>query len=214
MHYSSPNSNDLAYFPGFTPSPPAFSASARSYAPGAYSYTVEGSAPVSVMLNEGEQREIEIGLPVIGVAGDLFQATIHFREARELPDAEAAKITSSVSGERTYSLPATATLNLQAYRNPSAVYTFTAAGRTVVLSQTSSNTLSLNRVDVDDVTVTREDGSTYVARGTYELYFGGNRVAGPYNTATGIDVLPGDYELVVKYRTADGEKTQRHMLSF
>ncbi|MBI5543014.1 MAG: hypothetical protein HY901_03950 [Deltaproteobacteria bacterium] len=191
------------------------SPSDRAYAPGAYSYTVEGSAPVSVTLNEGEQREIEISLPVIG--GDLFHTTVRFLEARELPDAAVATITSSVSGERSYRLPAgtaISNLNLQAYKNSSALYTFTAAGRTVALSQTGSNTLSLNRVDVDDVTVTREDSSTYVARGTYELYFGGICVAGPYDTATGIDVLPGDYELVLKYRTADGEKIQRQTLSF
>ena len=93
-------------------------------------------------------------------------------------------------------------------------YTFTAAGRTVTLSQTSDNTIALNRVDVSGVTVTRENGSTYFAGGDYELYFGGNRVAGPHSTGTGIDVLPGEYELVLKYRTSDGEKTQRHTLSF
>ncbi|MBI5543013.1 MAG: hypothetical protein HY901_03945 [Deltaproteobacteria bacterium] len=193
---------------------PAFSASDRAYAPGAYTYTIEGSAPVSITLNEGEQREIEIALPVIGTAGDLFRATINFREARELPDAVPATITSSVAGERAYSLPATAvaTLNLQAYKNPSAVYTFSAGGRTVTLSQTSSNTISLNRIDVDDVTVTREDGTTYVTSGAYELYFGGNMIVGGTPTGTGIDVLPGDYELVLKYRTSDGDKTQRHTL--
>ena len=66
----------------------------------------------------------------------------------------------------------------------------------------------------DAAVVTREDGSTFTTRGTYELYFGGQKVAGPYNTNTGIDALDGAYELVVKYTTADGAKTNHYNLNF
>jgi hypothetical protein len=61
--------------------------------------------------------------------------------------------------------------------------------------------------------VTREDGTTYTTRGSYEIYFGGARVAGPYATSTGLDLLPGTYELVLTYATADGSKTQHKTMS-
>jgi hypothetical protein len=62
------------------------------------------------------------------------------------------------------------------------------------------------------VEVTREDGSRYTTSGKYELYYGGSRVAGPFDTNTGIDVLGGTYELVITFSTADGPQTQRHTI--
>ena len=49
--------------------------------------------------------------------------------------------------------------------------------------------------------------------GTYELYFGGTRVAGPFPTNSGVDLLPGTYELVTSFSTADGPQVQRETLT-
>ena len=88
-------------------------------------------------------------------------------------------------------------------------YPLNVGGRPTALSQTSTNSIKLHRLDVDNVEVTKEDGSTYLVTGKYEVFFGGTRVAGPYNTNGGIDLLPGTYELVVTFNTADGPQTQR-----
>jgi hypothetical protein len=55
---------------------------------------------------------------------------------------------------------------------------------------------------------------TFNAGGRYELFFGGTRVAGPFNANTGIDILPGTYELVTSFSTADGPETERETITF
>lgn len=99
-----------------------------------------------------------------------------------------------------------------------------------------SQTVQLKRLDVNNVTVTREDGSRYVTAGFYTL----NRyapmgsagalftqpmlmpayatqgcssltaVAMTYATQTGVDVLPGHYQVVVSYQTAEGAQQSIH----
>jgi hypothetical protein len=186
-----------------------------AYAPGEYQYDLSNGTSTTVKLKEADIVEVSVPLPVVGTLPSQFKTRIDFLSTRELPDAVTAVIGSSVSGERTYSVPVSsnASLNLKAYVNSSAAYSLTAAGRTVQLDQTQDNVVKLNRVDIDDVTITRENGTTYVVRGTYELYFGGNRVAGPYATNSGIDALPGDYELVIMYRTAEGDQTDRSTIT-
>lgn len=181
-----------------------------AFVPGKYVVNV-GSATETFTLTQGEQEEVALTLPVVGTVPDVFKTNISFADPRELPDAAAATITSSCSGDRSYSVPATTTtqLKLNAFVESACVYTLNAGGRQVALSQTTTNSVKLYRLDVDNVEVTKEDGSTYVTTGKYEVYFGGTRVAGPYNTNTGIDLLAGTYELVVTFNTADGPQTQR-----
>lgn len=181
-----------------------------AFVPGKYTVTV-GNTTDTFTLTQGEQEEVALTLPVVGTVPDTFNTNITFADARELPDAATATITSSCSGDRTYSVPATNTaqLKLKAFVESNCVYTLNVAGRPTTLSQTSTNSIKLHRLDVDNVEVTKEDGSTYTTTGKYEVYFGGTRVAGPYNTNTGIDLLPGTYELVVTFSTADGPQTQR-----
>lgn len=186
----------------------------RAYVPGTYSYRVSAGSPVAVTFNEGSMPELAISLPVEGQLPPLFTTTIAFAEARTLPDADSVTISSSVSGERGYTLPTrtTAPLALQAYQNPKATYTLRAAGRTLTLDQSRPNGITLRRIDVTDITVGREDGTSYTTQATYELYFGGARVAGPLRSPSGLDVLPGDYELVLSYSTNEGPRVQRYTL--
>ena len=189
-----------------------------AFVPGDYALSIAasggGATTQNFTLKEGDTSEIAIALPVIGSIPSTFATAVTFTDPRELPDAKVATITSSCGGDRAYSVPPTTTtaLNLKAFQASACVYTFSAGGRTVTLNQTAANTVSLNRLDVDNVVVTRENGSTYTVTGTYEIYFGGTRVAGPFNTNTGIDLFPGTYELVTSFSTADGPQTQRETI--
>lgn len=192
--------------------------SLRSYdqvlLPDTYTLTVGNTMPPTTQkftLAEGDLTDVAISLPVVGNVSALFNTNITFADTRMLTTVNPPTITSSCSGDRTYTVPNTAsgTVNLKAYSDSSCVYSLTAAGVTKTISQTTTASFTLYRVDVKDVTVRKEDGSTYVTRGTYELYLGGSRVAGPYSTNTGIDALPGTYEIVISYTTADGPKSQK-----
>jgi hypothetical protein len=188
--------------------------------PGTYGFPLEngsgGSTNETRAVAEGDVKTLSFTLPLIGTIPDLFATNIKLEDPRELPDAVATTIASSRCPERSYTIPANAsgTLALKAFKFAECDYTLTAAGRTVALNQNASNDVSLHRIDVDDVEVTREDGSKYTTRGTYEVYFGGNRVAGPFPTKTGIDALGGAYEVVVKYDTAEGPKTNHYNVRF
>jgi hypothetical protein len=186
-----------------------------SFAPIAYQWNLSNATSGTVTFKEGQITEVPVTLPVVGTLPAEFKTRIDFATTRELPDYTVASIRSSVAGEKTYSLPASAnaSLNLKAYVNTAATYTLTAAGRTVTLDQSKDNVIKLNRLDVDDVTITREDGTTYVVKGTYELYFGGTLVSGPAQTHTGIDALPGDYEVVIKYTTDEGPQVDRQTIT-
>ena len=94
--------------------------------------------------------------------------------------------------------------------------------------QTSN--VSIQRLDVDDVEVEKEDGSTYTVRGTYQVYRQGpnsswipiTQNTSQYSdcsgyagrgtwtppTGTGMDLPDGTYRLVINYNTAEGPKTQ------
>ena len=92
--------------------------------------------------------------------------------------------------------------------------------------------VTIPRIDVNHVKVTREDGTTYMVAGNYQVYReeapGGNWVPillknmdtscyvrgsfASFPTRTGIDVLPGKYRVVITYATSEGGKTQEHIL--
>ncbi len=75
------------------------------------------------------------------------------------------------------------------------------------------NNITVDRLDVNDVAVTRDDGSTFKVRGTWTLNFNGVQVAGPFNTGTGIDLLPGTYSLSVSYTDLNGPQTKTQTIS-
>lgn len=182
--------------------------------PGAYTFDVETAAGASAtdrrVITEGEVRELTFDLPVVGTAPERFFTRIAFADARELADALSSRITSSC--ERPYVLPSAATtpLALAAFRFPECTYRLEAGGRVRELVQSGDNSITLHRIDVDDVLVRREDGSTFVVRGTYEIWFEGAKLAGPFATNTGLDALPGSYELRVAYTTANGAATNTY----
>jgi len=188
--------------------------------PGTYAFPVEnasgtGTTNESRAVAESDVKTLSFTLPLIGTVPDRFNTNLKFNDAREMADADPATITSNCN-ERNFTVPntATGTLALKAFKFSECNYVFKTAGRTVNLNQAADNNISLSRIDLNDIEVTREDGTKYFTPGTYEIYFGGNLVAGPYNTKTGVDVLPGAYEVVVKYNTAEGPKVNHYNVSF
>jgi hypothetical protein len=182
--------------------------------PGAYGFTTETAGVDTRTLNEGDLTALNIELPVVGIIPATFTTNITFNDPRELPDAATTTITSNC--ERNYSVPqaASGTLSLHAFQFAECNYVLNVPGRSVPLSQTADNNVTVYRLDIDDVTVTREDNTTFVTPGTFELWFGGALIAGPYPTNAGIDVLPGTYQAIVRYSTAEGPKSNTYDLTF
>ena len=186
--------------------------------PGSYTFPIEtaiGTSADTRTVNEGDATDLFFVLSVVGAVPSRFTVNLVLNDPRELPDAASSGITSTCERSYTIGGPGSQTLSLKAFSFPNeCAYQIAVPGRLVTLSQTADTTINLHRIDVDDVVVTREDNTTFVQRGTYELYYGGALVAGPYPTNTGIDALDGDYEVVVKYTTGTGAKTNRYTIHF
>jgi hypothetical protein len=197
---------------------PSFPTGNIAVVPGSYSFATETTSGPSTdtrVVNEGDAADLVFTLPIVGAVPARFNTNLTFADPRELPDAAPSGISSNCA-ERDYNIAPTAsgTLALKAFAFPECSYRLNVPGRSIALSQSVDNNVTLHRIDVDDVLVTREDGTTFTKRGTYELYFGGSLVAGPYPTNSGIDALDGDYELVVKFTTGTGDKTNRYTIHF
>jgi hypothetical protein len=189
----------------------------EAYVPGTLTASVN-NVPQAITLNPGDEVDFTLNLPASGNVPPTFATNLAFADSRDNADAARGTITSSCSGDRTYTIPSAtgtpATLALAAFTNSACSYTLNVAGRSQPLSQTATNNITLHRLDVDAVTVTREDGSTYTVNGTYTLNFGGVQVAGPFNTGSGTDVLAGTYQFSLNYTDFDGPQTQTQTLTF
>jgi hypothetical protein len=192
----------------------------QAYPPGTLTATVNGTAQ-TLTLNPGDETTFNISLPALGTVPATFATDITFLDPRANPDAKTSTITSSCSGDRTYTFPAPGSssltsLNLNAFANSACTYTLNVGGRTQTLTQTATNSVSVHRLDVNNVTITREDldGGTYPVTGQWTLNYGGVQVAGPFNTGTGVDVLSGTYEFSLTYTDFDGTQTQTQTLTF
>lgn len=191
----------------------------QAYPPGTITAMVNGAAQ-TMTLDPGDEAYFELHLPAVGSVPPTFETDITFAEPRTNPDAVSGTITSTCVNDATYTIPppatlgAPTTLGLHAFVNANCRYKLNVGGREQRLDQASVNSITLHRLDVNDVTVTREDHSTYTTQGTYSLNYGGERVVGPYSTGTGLDLLPGSYEFSLGFTTFDGPQTQTKTLTF
>jgi hypothetical protein len=68
--------------------------------------------------------------------------------------------------------------------------------------------LKLGRIDVDDISVTQNDGSVKAVRGKYQVYDANNNgrpmLATALDTNTGVDLPRGTYDVVATYPKTDG----------
>ncbi len=100
----------------------------------------------------------------------------------------------------------------------------------LALKPGDTKTVQLERLDVDDVEITKETGETYMAKGTWTLHRQGPNntwlpvtvrqdcstgagAQASFPTNSGLDVLPGTYRLVISYTTGEGARTQEHTVS-
>jgi hypothetical protein len=183
--------------------------------PGTYPFDVETSSwheTVDRTLGEGDIADWSFDEPGIGKVPSIFSTTVTFTSSRVYPSAAPSTITSSC--ERPYDLSsAGGTLALTAFQFPECTYEVALPGQSTALVQTTSNAVRIGRIDVSDVTVTRQDGTNYVTVGTYVVEQNGATLAGPFATKTGIDVFPGDYRVVVTYTALDGTKTTSNQVT-
>lgn len=181
-----------------------------AFAPGRHTFAV-GPAFVQHTLAEGEVRALPFALPALPTA----DVTLRFADARELPDAAPTRIRSGCGGDFVVP-PGSGTRTLRAYADVGCPYTLELPGRPEARAIASPGVtdVTLHRVDVDHVAVTREDGSVFEAQGTYVLSTPGQPNIGPYPTGTGVDVLPGAYDVVVRYTTALGAQEHREHVIF
>ncbi len=186
-----------------------------AYVPGSLSISVNGVSQ-TFTLAEGDEKEFDLSLPAIGTVPGTFKTNISFADSRDNADAAVGTIVSSCTADRGYSIPGASSskLALSAFVASGCTYTLKVPGGSQLLDQTKDNNITLHRIDVDDVSISREDGTTYVVKGSYQLHVGGVLVAGPFQTGTGIDVLPGTYDWDLSYTDADGTKTQHQTLTF
>jgi hypothetical protein len=105
------------------------------------------------------------------------------------------------------------------------VYSLNGTTQTLNLTPGQTTTISVERLDVNDVKITDENGNTRFVSATYQVYQQGagnvwNPVQGridgssgapttlTFPTKTGIDVLTGTYKIVLSYTDAEGAKSQ------
>ena len=93
--------------------------------------------------------------------------------------------------------------------------------------------MRIERIDVNDVSVTREDGTVYKVKGKYEVYkkvgsiwelvvvhsrppsnCGLTKIVGnrKFSTPSGLDVWPGEYKVLVHFNTLEGSDVSEHFL--
>lgn len=91
-----------------------------------------------------------------------------------------------------------------------------------------TTSIRLQRLEVGDVSLTRNDGSRYLTKGTFHVWHKGadgawqplneRRMNGGeqharFSTGWGIDVLPGEYKVKIDYMTTEaGPKSQEHIV--
>jgi hypothetical protein len=189
---------------------------ARAVLPGRYTFEGGGAAEEQVIA-AGEVKDLTLRHPVIWGIPDTFDTKVTFVDPVELPTASSPGelFIDSSCGTGYYGLNTDPHVSktLKAYKANHCEYSLLGLGRRIPLNQ-SGNDIKLHRIDVDDVVVTRDDGSTFTTKGNYRLEVGGHLVFGSVVTGTGVDVLPGKYDVVVEYTTAFGPQVKRYSVSF
>jgi hypothetical protein len=173
-----------------------------------------GVTSVDKTIGEGEVAEYTFDMGVVGTVPSTFDTVVSVA-TRELPTPLTASTCAIVASDGCgtgYSFSAaTGSQSLRAYVYPECQYFLEVAGVRVAIDS-HGGSYRIGRADVDDVTVRREDGTTYVTRGTYEVWQSGARVNGPFPTDSGVDLLPGSYEVRVTYTSLTGTKTDGYPL--
>ena len=180
------------------------------FLPGDYLAPREGTTDVPVRLIGDAVTDVSIELPVVGALPAVFTTRVSFLDPPALPDAARPTITSSCPTDRRLELvTARGTVELSAFQSPGCDYVLHAGPSAFPLDQAGQNRILLRRLDIADVEVTREDGTTYTTVGRYTIRAADGTTTDEHATPSGIDVLPGTYEIITRFQTGDGEQ-QHH----
>lgn len=182
---------------------------------GSYAVT-SPSGKANATLGASAYQIVSLGAARVPRAGIAVRAPV-----RELPnartDALVVKVTGQGRNEAAIDVTRERTVKAVGFAPGERNASLTLGPRTmpITLQDGATIPLALGRVDIDDVTVRRENGTTYEQKGTYLLTcVTDGTVVGTFSTGTGVDVLPGDYRADVTYTTAEGPKTQAFRFHF
>ena len=181
------------------------------------SYAVTAPAgKASATLGASAYQIVSLGAARVSRASIAVRAPV-----RETPDARTDKLVVKLTGqgrnEAQVDVARERTVKAVGFAPGERNASLTLGARTmpITLQDGATMPLPLGRIDVDDVTVRRENGTSYEQKGTYVVTcLTDGVVIGTFPTATGIDVLPGDYRADVSYTTAEGPKTQSYRFHF
>lgn len=180
------------------------------FLPGDYVAPREGTTDVPVHLVGDEATDLSIELPVVGALPAVFTTQVSFVDRPALRDAARPTITSSCPTDRRLELVTSGeTLELAAFQSPGCDYVLHAGPSAFPLDQAGQNRVLLRRLDIADVQVTREDGTTYKTPGRYTIRAADGTTTEEHATPSGLDVLPGTYEIITRFQTGDGEQQHR-----
>lgn len=199
--------------------PWAGSGAAVAVWPGTYTVSTPAAAgPTSVTVAPGATQGVDLG----GVTTPT-RATIAFAppKSRDLPSAKSDPLAIGIPrpGRNRVTVDPAASRDIRVVGfAPGQKAAFAELGPRhldFALAEGQTFTLQLGRIDVEDVEVTRENGTKYRAHGTYSVRsVDDNKDLGSYATQSGIDVLPGHYTVVVDYATEEGPRKQTFQLTF
>lgn len=178
---------------------------------------------VSFTLTAGKAKDLDLGVDK--------RATLHIvMPSREYPTfyCNRPQLLQPVDGRgvpvigtRTNSTETDATYRVFPFAPGGGHYLYTVQGLSATLDPKPGDklTLKVKRIDVDDVNVTREDGSSYTVAGTWTVLhedangqFAPFAACGNIPTKRGIDVVPGVYKIVTSYNTQEGPATEEDVL--
>jgi len=184
----------------------------------------DGSAAKTKALSQGKFTSINgPAAPATPKAPPIFDVNVSVPK-RVLPNEFSQHHTfSCTGGGATAALPAaTPTLHAFVQTTGTCAFTFVNAGSkgsevtALTQSTTKAQSITVKRIDVNDVDVTPEaGGAKYKVKGTYKVVDAANSevLVDNISTGSGIDVLPGKYYVEINYVVTGETKTQKFTLN-
>lgn len=197
-------------------------APAAALLPGSLRFEREGLQPIDLAIPEGADVSHVGQDDYLDTAPPMLYVDITMPD-RELPDVStSAQIMRRCGAARTslvYVDRNKKQQRLRAYPNisrPGCDYVLNVTGAfrdarlDMPIAESGVTSLRVERLDVDDVTVTPEDGRpAYTVKGDYTVRRQSDGVlVGSFATNSGLDLPPAVYTVELKYTTPDGARTQ------
>jgi hypothetical protein len=185
--------------------------------PGTYKFEGYPQTPPDFVIGPGEVKDVSFTNAAHGTIPDTFETKITFADTAELPNAASggfAITSNSCSPSFSDTSGTRQPRSVKAFQYSECQYFFTNNIQSAPIDTSKTNEIVLHRIEVDHVVVTKEDGSTYTQPGSVTVVPDGKPALSDFGTGYGIDVLPGKYDVIVKYETALGQQEKHYPVSF